>query len=289
MWPLDRFDKLSNNMQFSLKQVFNESFGPVTSIASSIGNTIGTVTGTINESKKIAEEEAIKNVVANKDVTENKDISGNNIDSSNNIIATQELQQVPMDEKAYALMIIKYIIIYTFAFYFAMLAANQLIFEPVVYRLIIFILILIVPFIFSSLALIPFGLYYIGLILWRIYLGSTPEYKDKKISLMPKIYCMLPLTTVEGTNSFTRFFKYPFYFPQTEIAEKRLQKEQQIYENELIYSFYKWDEIVKKYPEFGNQFNLLSQQLKKLITRIPAPVEIEAKEASALETTELPK
>ena len=42
-------------------------------------------------------------------------------------------------------------------------------------------------------------------------------------------------------------------------------------EFELMDSFYKWNEITKKYPEFGNQFKLLSQKFKDMVTRVQAP------------------
>jgi hypothetical protein len=267
MWPLDSLTKLSTNVSSNLQKAMKEGFGPVANIASTIGNTIGTVTGTINESKALAEQEAKKNVVENKEKKETNSDTSSNIDASNNEVAPEK----PMSETEYALMIVKYIFVAVFTFYFAMLTVNQLVFEPAAYRIIIFIFICLIPIIFSPAAIIPIGIYYTGLLLWRLYLRSTPEYKNKTITLLPRIYCMLPLTSVEGTNSFVRFFKYPFYFPKTDKSQENIKKYQQAYENELMDSFYKWNEITKKYPEFGNQFKLLSQQFSKLITRVPAP------------------
>lgn len=269
MWPLDNLTKLNNNVQSSLTKAISEGFGPAAYIANTIGSTIGSITGGISESKKLAEQQAVIDAQANikketATVTTQKEIA---IQDISNVSITFE-----NNPTAYILNITKIVFTYFFAFIFAMLVVNQNIFEHVVYKILIFIVIIFIPFIFSSIALIPLGVYYIGLILWRVYLRSTPEYKDKKLSLLPKIYCMLPLTTVEGTNSFIRFFKYPFYYPKSENGEKRLQKEQIEYMDDLKSSFYKWDEMVKKYPEFNTKLNELNEQFKKLITPIYAPV-----------------
>jgi hypothetical protein len=278
MWLLDSFTSLSKKVESELNTTINEGFSPVTSIANTIGNTIGSVTGGINESKKLAEQQAVADAKVEADkrqieAQKTAELAAKeakpevNIDQSGNIVVNEDSQL------SLGLLIAKYIVIVVFSFFFAMLVANQLIFLPKISRLLIFILVLIIPYIISPFTLIPFAIYYIGLMLWRIYLRSTPEYKDNKISLLPKIYCMLPLTTVEGTTSFARFFKYPFYFPKSEIAERRLVKEQGEYENSLIEHFYKWDEIVKKYPEFNTKFKELSEQFKKLITPVRAPIE----------------
>jgi len=279
MWPLDSLNILSNKVQTQLQKNINEGFGPVASIANSIGSTIGSITGGVNESKKLAEQQAAVDAkvdaqkkaaaeaAAVKEEEKKATAESVKLDTSGNIVVKDD------DPVSLALLITKYILTAVFGFFFAMLVVNQSIFLPKVYRILIFVLILLLPYIFSPLALFPFAIYYIGLMLWRVYLRSTPEYEGKKLSLLPKIYCMLPLTTVEGTTSFARFFKYPFYFPKSEAAEKRLQKEQGEYENDLKESFYKWDEIVQKYPEFGKQFNELSRQFKELITPIRAPVE----------------
>lgn len=274
MWLLDRF---TNTVQSGLQKTINEGFGPVSSISNAIGSTIGAVTGGVNESKKLAEQQALIDAKIESDKRtaeakkaekeEIKDASGVDIelDTSGNIIVKTD------DQVSLIMFIVKYILIIVFSLFFAMLITNQLIFLPRVSRLIVFILILVLPYLFSSLILIPIGIYFIGLILWRIYLRATPEYEGIKISLLPKIYCMLPLTTVEGTTSFTRFFKYPFYFPQSDISERRLKKEQGQYENDLKANFYKWEEIVNKYPEFNTMFNKLSEQFTNMITPVHAP------------------
>lgn len=277
MWPLDGLNILSQKVQTQLQKNINEGFGPVASIATSIGSTIGAVTGGVNESKKLAEQQAAvdakveaqkkadADAAATKEEEKNATSETVKLDTSGNIVVRED------DPVSLALLITKYILTVVFGFFFAMLVANQLIFLPRTIRLLIFILILVVPYILSPIALLPFAVYYIGLMLWRVYLRSTPEYEGKKLSLLPKIYCMLPLTTVEGTTSFARFFKYPFYFPKSEGAERRLQNERVEYENDLKANFYKWDEIVQKYPEFGKKFNELSDQFKELITPILAP------------------
>jgi hypothetical protein len=282
MWPLDSFTNLSNNVQSGLQKAINEGFGPVTSIANSIGSTIGAVTGGVSASKKLAEDQAAIDAKedAKKKAAEEKKaetIAENEVqDASGANVNIAKPVTLESDPTAYVLNIVKIVFSYFFAFIFAMLIVNQLIFEPVAYRVIIFIFVMLIPFFFSSFALVPIAAYYIGLILWRLYLNSTPEHKGNKLSLLPKIYCMLPLTTVEGTTSFARFFKYPFYYPKTEREEKRLQREQGEYENGLKASFYKWDEIVKKYPEFNTKFNEVSKQFKELITTIHAPLREEA-------------
>jgi hypothetical protein len=170
--------------------------------------------------------------------------------------------------------IVLQVLVYFVALMFAMLVANQMIFEPKVLRAAFFVLILSLPLI-SPIVLVPFAIYYIGRILYTVYLRSTPEHKNDnpKLSLLPAVFCMLPLTTVPGEYAITRFFKYPFFYPQSDESAERIDKLQKEYIEDLQGSVYKWDELMKNYSIFKEAAVDFSKELKDM-NSIMVPSEI---------------
>ena len=225
-------------------------------------------------------------------VTAVKDISGIAVAAKD--ISGIAAVAVPKTKTQRIMAIVGQVMIYFIALIFAMLAANQMIFEPKALRAAIFIIILLIP-LFTPIFLVPFAIYYIGRMLYIVYLRSTPEHKNDnpKLSLLPAVFCMLPLTTVPGEYAITRFFKYPFFYPQSDESAERISKMQKEYEEDLQGSVYKWADLIKNYTIFKTAAEEFSSELKELNTvkigAVPVPLEAgttgEVVEEATLEET----
>ncbi len=282
MWLKEKFDTLTNSTQ----KTITEGFDPVATIgniSSGIGTMVGTVTGAVSESKKLAEkktvEETIKKSEEKPKETQTKennqtDLCGNIIDLCGNVFNVTQVERTLTDNIVYYTL---QSLLYLTALLLAMFTVNQLIFEPPIYRIIIFIIICLLPAFFSIIGLLPLILYYMSVALYRIYLRSTREFKEsgKKLSVMPPIYALLPLTTYEGDSNFSKFIRYPFFYPENDVLQARLERQLGDYENELKEGFYKWDEVTKQFPKFTALFNELHASYKENITpiRTPTPVQ----------------
>lgn len=219
------------------------------------------------------------------------DISGIAVKDASGIAVAATAVAVPKTKTQRILAIVGQVMIYFVALIFAMLAANQMIFEPKVLRAAIFIIILLIP-LFTPIFLIPFAIYYIGRMLYIVYLRSTPEHKNDnpKLSLLPAVFCMLPLTTVPGEYAITRLFKYPFFYPQSDESAERIGKMQKEYEEDLQGSVYKWADLIKSYTIFKTAVEEFSSELKELNTvkvgTVPVPLEAETVAAEEAATPE---
>jgi hypothetical protein len=111
--------------------------------------------------------------------------------------------------------------------------------------------------------------------LYRIYIRSTREFKEsgKNLSILPEVYALLPLTTYEGDSNFSKFIRYPFFYPENDVLQARLERQLDDYENELKEGFYKWDEVTKQFPKFTTLFNELHASYKENITPKRTPLE----------------
>jgi hypothetical protein len=281
MWLKEKFDILTNSTQKSITEGF-DPVATVGNISSGIGTMVGTITGAVTESKKIAEKKTIDTTIEKskekEKVTESKledknliDLCGNIFDLCGNVFDINAIDRTLTDDIIYYTL---QSLLYLTALLLAMFTVNQLIFEPPIYRVIIFIIICLLPVFFSIIGLLPLILYYMSIALYRIYIRSTREFKEsgKKLSILPAVYALLPLTTYEGDNNFSKFIRYPFFYPENDILQARLERQLGDYENELKEGFYKWDDITKQFPKFTTLFNELHESYKENITpkRMPA-------------------
>ena len=281
MWLKEKFDSLTNSTQKSITEGF-DPVATVGNISSGIGTMVGTITGAVTESKKIAEKKTIDTTIEKskeKDKPQSKpedknliDLCGNVFDLCGNVFDINSVERTLSDDIIYYTL---QSLLYLTALLLAMFTVNQLIFEPPIYRIIIFIIICLLPVFFSIIGLIPLILYYISVALYRIYIRSTREFKEsgKKLSILPAVYALLPLTTYEGNNNFSKFIRYPFFYPENDVLQARLERQLDDYENELKDGFYKWNDITKQFPKFTTLFNELHESYKENITPKRMPVE----------------
>ena len=103
------------------------------------------------------------------------------------------------------------------------------------------------------------------------YKAEEERYELNRKHYIPRIFAFLPLTTVEGTTRIARFFKYPFYYPKTDIKEKWLNVEQYKYENELKESMFNWDAMLA-IGKIKEDFEEFHKELTELNRRVRAPV-----------------
>lgn len=282
MWLKEKFDTLTNSTQ----KTITEGFDPVATIgniSSGIGTMVGTVTGAVTESKKLAEKKTIEETIkkseekekttnTNEEEAKNTvDLCGNIIDLCGNVFNITNIERTLTDDIIYYTL---QSLLYLIAILIAMFTVNQLIFEPPIYRVIIFSIICIIPYFLNIFGLLPFILYYFAVGLYRIYLRSTKEFKEsgKKLSVLPPVYALLPLTTYEGNSNFSKFIRYPFFYPQNEALKARLERQLNEYEEELKEGFYNWDTVNKQFPQINKFFEELHTTYKENITPHYTPV-----------------
>jgi hypothetical protein len=185
MWLKDKFDILTKSTQ----KTITEGFDPVATIgniSSGIGTMVGTVAGAVTESKKIAEKKTVEETIKKSEEKEKiaietkednniSDLCGNIIDLCGNVFNVTNVERTLADDILYYTL---QSLLYLTALLLAMFTVNQLIFEPPIYRVIIFIIICLLPVFFSIIGLLPLLLYYMSVALYRIYIRSTREFKE---------------------------------------------------------------------------------------------------------------
>jgi hypothetical protein len=181
------------------------------------------------------------------DATGMPDVSGewNNISSS----ATPIVSNIPIQKVID--IIIKCLII-GLQLLLISLVTNHAIMHPPIVRAIIFAFTAILVFINP---IVPFILiiYYMFYAMWRFYMNTRVDPKDKK-RIMPFIYALLPLTTSVPKSTFDSIVLYPFrYSPGDDL--KYLVKGHAEWIETLINSF----KDAKKTLEIGNMKNMYEE------------------------------
>lgn len=152
MWLKEKFTTLTNSTQ----KTITEGFDPVATIgniSSGIGTMVGTVTGAVTESKKLAEKKTVEETIKKseeKKTTNTKeeekntvDLCGNIIDLCGNVFDINNVERTLTGDIIYYTL---QSLLYLTAILIAMFTVNQLIFEPPIYRVIIFSIICILPY-----------------------------------------------------------------------------------------------------------------------------------------------
>jgi len=148
--------------------------------------------------------------------------------------------------------ILAIILIPTMSILSAMLIANDMIMLPIMMRLIIFIAVIIL---FSINPLYSGG----TLILYLIKeLHDRFTSGDKKYA--PRIFALLPITNKPAETSFGGFFKWPFFYPKSEISVTKLDNIKTKYIEELSSSFSNFDTYKSNQP-FSELYKSFQEKL----------------------------
>jgi hypothetical protein len=182
-----------------------------------------------------------------------------------------------------------------FAVIFASFAANEMIFEPPAIRVLVFLLVGWLIATVDIAWILILGGYLIRAMWVKYYNGrfevklpvpdeksseaekaaykkAIDTYKLNKKNYIPRIFALLPLTTVEGSTVIARFLKYIFYYPKSDTDQAWLNIQRSQYIDELRGSVLDWNTIVEK-GDIKGQFNEFVDEVKRWSTRVRAPVE----------------
>jgi hypothetical protein len=214
------------------------------------------------------------------------DASGSAVDASGSAVAGPE----PWTPTRIAMLTLKIF----FAVTFASFAANEMIFEPPAIRVLVFLLVGWLIATVDVAWMIILGGYLIRAIWVKYYNGrfevklpvpdektssqaekdaykrANDTYKLNKKNYIPRIFALLPLTTVEGHTVISRFFKYIFYYPKSDTDQAWLNIQRGQYMNELRGSVFDWNTVVEK-GDIKEQFKEFVDEVKRMSTRVPAP------------------
>lgn len=183
-----------------------------------------------------------------------------------------------------------------FAVTFASFAANEMIFEPPAIRVLVFLLVGWLIATVDVAWILILGAYLVRA-MWVKYYNVRFEvklpvpredsseseraaykkandiYKLNKKNYIPRIFALLPLTTVEGSTVLARFFKYIFYYPKSDTDQAWLNIQRGQYINELRGSVLDWNTVLEK-GDIKEQFKEFVEEVKRWSTRVPIATEL---------------
>lgn len=159
----------------------------------------------------------------------------------------------------------------------AMYVANEMIVYPAPIRVVFFIFVFVLCFLFKHVTIL-LGIFYLCKSGYDYYINNMAGGEKRRI--MPRIYALLPITTYRSESPLTAFFLSPFQYPKSKQDEEELVKVMKEYNNALTESFTFLDKV-KTFPFFVEALKKISTNFEGMHTiieeQINEPVPSESK------------
>lgn len=159
----------------------------------------------------------------------------------------------------------------------AMYVANEMIVYPAPIRVVFFIFVFVLCFLFKHVTIL-LGFFYLCKSGYDYYINNMAGGEKRRI--MPRIYALLPVTTYRSESPLTAFFLSPFQYPKSKKDEEELVKVMEEYNNALTESFSYLDKV-KTLPFFVEGLKKISTNFEGMHTiteeKLSEPVPSESK------------
>lgn len=144
----------------------------------------------------------------------------------------------------------------------AMYVANEMIVYPAPIRVVFFIFVFVLCFLFKHVTIL-LGFFYLCKSGYDYYINNMAGGEKRRI--MPRIYALLPVTTYRSESPLTAFFLSPFQYPKSKKDEEELVKVMEEYNNTLTESFAYLDKV-KTLPFFVEGLKKISTNFEGMHT-----------------------
>lgn len=144
----------------------------------------------------------------------------------------------------------------------AMYVANEMIVYPAPIRVVFFIFVFVLCFLFKHVTIL-LGIFYLCKSGYDYYINNMAGGEKRRI--MPRIYALLPVTTYKSDSPLTTLFLSPFQYPKSKKDEEELVKVMEEYNNALTESFTYLDKV-KTLPFFVEALKKISTNFEGMHT-----------------------
>ena len=158
--------------------------------------------------------------------------------------------------------------------YLASLVSNEMIVYPAPMRFMFFLFVLILCSVFSP-ATVILVFYYLVKAGYSYYRNELEDREGDTtpVRIYPRIFALLPITTMPGASFLGRFFKYPFHYPKTEEDRKELERtddngdgKKSIMDEymEALKESFPYGETVKGSEPFTERYATIEKNMKRI-------------------------